>query len=113
MPRTTVAPSITHLSLVYRTNLQGKKRTVTVTRQCCYGYNRAKGQQYCEKIDWVPVIATAEKLGANEFIRSAKNNGLEEKLTENITLFVPLDGAFTDFSEQMFETVGVLRFLRQ
>lgn len=101
-----IKSSKTILSIDYRTNLQGKKRTVTVTRQCCYGYNRGKGQQHCEKIDWVPVIETAEKLGANEFIRSAKNNGLQEKLTENITVFVPLDEAFTDFSEQMFETVG-------
>lgn len=97
---------ITHLSPVYRTNVKGKKRTETVTRQCCYGYSRGRHNEYCEKIDWVPVIETAEKLGANEFIRSAKNNGLEEKLTGNITLFVPLDGAFTDFSEHMFETVG-------
>lgn len=80
---------------------------MTVTRQCCHGYGRLKGEQFCEKIDWAPVLETAEKLGANEFIRSAKNNGLEEKLSENITLFVPLDGAFTDFSEQMFETVGI------
>lgn len=91
--------------------MQGKKRTVTVSRQCCYGYARGNGQQYCEKIDWVPVIETAEKLGANDFIRSAKNNGLEEKLSQNITLFVPLDEAFTDFSEQMFETVSVAKCL--
>lgn len=82
---------------------------MTVSRQCCYGYSRNQGQQqFCEKIDWVNVIETAEKLGAKEFIRSAKNNGLEEKLSGNITLFVPLDGAFTDFSEQMFETVGAM-----
>lgn len=81
---------------------------MTVSRQCCYGYSRNQGQQFCEKIDWVNVIETAEKLGAKEFIRSAKNNGLEEKLSGNITLFVPLDGAFTDFSEQMFETVSAM-----
>lgn len=52
----------------------------------------------------VSVEHTAEKY-AKEFIRSAKNNGLSDKLQENITMFVPLDEAFTDFSEQMFESV--------
>lgn len=94
------------VAVIYRTNVQGKKRTVTVSRKCCHGYAPSRAANgHCVKFDLQSVIEVAEKLGAKEFIRSAKNNGLEEKLAENVTLFAPLDEAFTDFAEQMFETV--------
>lgn len=84
----------------------GKKKTLTVTHQCCHGYGRPRNAEItapCVKIDIKSIVDTAEEMGAKEFIRSAKNNGLEEKLQSNITLFLPTDTAFTDFSEQMFE----------
>lgn len=88
-------------------NHGGKKRTVMVTRQCCHGYGQSKGNGgFCEKIDLFNVEETAEKLGAKEFIESVKKNGLSEKLSQNITVFVPLDSSFADFSEQMFESVS-------
>lgn len=57
-------------------------------------------------MELVSVAETSEKLGAKEFIRSAKNNGLEEKLFTNVTIFAPNDDAFTSFSEEMFESVS-------
>lgn len=58
----------------------------------------------------LPVMETSEKLGAKEFVKAAKNNGLEEMLTKkNVTLFLPTDTSFTEFSEQMFESVVTFR----
>ncbi|GAB0094832.1 transforming growth factor-beta-induced protein ig-h3 [Sergentomyia squamirostris] len=87
-------------------NRDGQKYTVTVTHMCCHGYERARDGRgtSCKKVDLHSVEETAESLGAKEFITSTKNNGLGEKITENITMFVPLDSAFTDFSEKMFES---------
>ncbi|XP_059609251.1 transforming growth factor-beta-induced protein ig-h3 [Phlebotomus argentipes] len=88
-------------------NRNGQKYTVTVTHKCCHGFERAReGGRHatCKKVDLHSVEETAESLGAKEFMRSVKNNGLTEKITENITMFVPLDSAFTDFSEKMFES---------
>lgn len=53
-----------------------------------------------------PIPETAEKLGAKEFIRMAKTNGFENEFAKNITLFAPLDDAFTDFSEHILENVS-------
>lgn len=51
-------------------------------------------------------METSEKLGAKEFVKSAKNSGLEDMLTKkNVTVFLPTDASFTEFSEQMFESV--------
>uniref|UniRef100_A0A6B2EGS4 Putative transforming growth factor-beta-induced protein ig-h3 isoform x2 n=1 Tax=Phlebotomus kandelakii TaxID=1109342 RepID=A0A6B2EGS4_9DIPT len=88
-------------------NRNGQKYTVTVTHKCCHGFERVRdGGRHatCKKVDLQSVEETAESLGAKEFMRSVKNNGLSEKITENITMFVPLDSAFTDFSEKMFES---------
>lgn len=57
-------------------------------------------------MDLQPIMETSEKLGAKEFIKAAKNNGLEDMLTKkNVTVFLPTDASFTEFSEQMFESV--------
>lgn len=78
-------------------------------RQCCHGYGRpstADMSQPCEKMNLESVMETSEKLGAKEFIKAAKNNGLEDMLTKkNVTVFLPTDASFTEFSEQMFESV--------
>ncbi|XP_055698928.1 transforming growth factor-beta-induced protein ig-h3 [Phlebotomus papatasi] len=88
-------------------NRNGQKYTVTVTHKCCHGYERARDGgrgTTCKKVDLQSIEETAESLGAKEFMKSVKNNGLSERITENITMFVPLDSAFTDFSEKMFES---------
>lgn len=62
----------------------------------------------CEKVNLSSISETAENLGAKEFIRSAKTNGLDDEFTKNITLFAPIDEAFTDFAEHIFENVSIL-----
>lgn len=92
-------------------NENGQKKTVSITHQCCHGYGRradADISKTCEKMDLLPIMETSEKLGAKEFVKAAKNSGLEEMLTKkNVTLFLPTDASFTEFSEQMFESVGI------
>lgn len=48
---------------------------------------------------------TIEKLGGKEFMRSAKKTSVLEEM-EGMTVFAPVDEAFTDFSEKMFENVS-------
>lgn len=90
-------------------NENGKTKTISITRQCCHGYGRQTDvdvSKTCEKLNLVSVMETSEKLGAKEFAKSAKNNGLEDMLTKkNVTVFLPTDASFTEFSEQMFESV--------
>lgn len=60
----------------------------------------------CEKLDLHPIAETAENLNGKEFVRAVQKNSLESKLTNNVTLFLPIDSAFTEFAEQMLETVS-------
>lgn len=75
---------------------------MTVSRKCCHGSSRSQNGP-CHKFELLSVLDTAEKLGAKKFIRSVQ--GLEEKLAENITLFVQVDGSFKDLCEQMIQSV--------
>ncbi|XP_055904635.1 transforming growth factor-beta-induced protein ig-h3 [Eupeodes corollae] len=89
---------------IFSTN--GKKKTLTVTRQCCQGFGRRPNAAYteqCKKIEMKSFEDAATDMGGNEFMRSVKNNGLENMLASNVTLFLPTNQAFTTFSEQMFE----------
>lgn len=89
---------------IYSTN--GKKKTLTVTRQCCQGFGRRPNAAYtehCEKMEIKSFEDAAIDMNGNEFMRSIKNNNLEGMLKSNMTLFLPTNEAFTTFSEQMFE----------
>lgn len=50
---------------------------------------------------------TIEQLGGKEFMKSAKKGSLLEEM-EGLTVFAPMDEAFTDFSEKMFENVSLI-----
>lgn len=79
-----------------------------MTKQCCHGFSRPRTSDVtaaCEKLDVKSFTETAEQLGSKEFMRSVGKNDLKEKFDDNITLFMPTDEAFTDFSEQMLENV--------
>lgn len=60
----------------------------------------------CEKLELHPISETAESLNGKEFVRAVQKNSLEPKLANNVTLFLPIDSAFTEFAEQMLESVG-------
>lgn len=59
----------------------------------------------CEELNLKSVIETSEKLEGREFVRSAQKNDVDDHLKKNVTLFLPTDAAFTEFAEQMLESV--------
>lgn len=93
-------------------NENGKKKTISVTHQCCHGYGRKRNSRVanivmpCEELNLRSVIETSEKLEGREFVRSAQKNDIDDKLRKNVTLFLPTDAAFTEFAEQMLESVS-------
>uniref|UniRef100_A0A336KVQ9 CSON015538 protein n=1 Tax=Culicoides sonorensis TaxID=179676 RepID=A0A336KVQ9_CULSO len=88
------------------TNQGGKKRTFKITYKCCAGYGRRRTTENpnrnCVKLDLAPLENTIEKLGAKEFMRSAKKGAVLEEM-DGMTVFAPIDESFTEFSERMFE----------
>lgn len=94
----------------------GKKKTLSVTHQCCRGYGRKKNSQSanifmpCEELHLRSLIETSERLGGREFVRSAQKNDIDDELRKNVTLFLPNDSTFTEFAEQLLESVSKLTF---
>lgn len=82
------------------TNVEGRKTTVKIIKQCCHGFARVRSVAgNCEKIDLFSISETAEKLGGKSFVRTAIKNELNEMMDSNITVFVPIDTAFADFAD--------------
>jgi len=86
-------------------NENGKKRTLTITRQCCQGYGRSRNAEYgatCEKIEIKTLDAAALEMGTTDFITSAKSSGLSDVTNkdEKVTLFMPVDEAFKKYNDQ-------------
>ncbi|XP_058061424.1 periostin isoform X1 [Anopheles bellator] len=87
-------------------NVNGRKRTEKITRQCCHGFGRPRSgppNAQCQKLDLQSMEETAERLGAKEFIATLKKSGLERTLDNEVTLFLVLDGPYSTFAEQMWE----------
>lgn len=59
----------------------------------------------CEELHLRSLIETSERLNGLEFIRSAQKNDIDDELRKNITLFLPTDATFTEFAEQLLESV--------
>lgn len=89
----------------------GKKRIFTVTYKCCSGFARRRAQDnpngQCVKLDLSPIDNTIEKLGAKEFMASAKRSINPDEM-DGMTIFAPIDASFHDFSERMFEDVSTI-----
>lgn len=89
-------------------NQNGKKKTLTLTRQCCHGYGRPRNADFntpCEKIEIKDIEATAADMGAKQFIESAKSAGelgamLASGSGKHVTLFVPNDAAYLEYRGQ-------------
>ncbi|KAM7362558.1 midline fasciclin isoform 2-T2 [Cochliomyia hominivorax] len=87
-------------------NKNGKKKTLTISLQCCHGYGRPRNAAYatpCEKIEIKDIETTAADMGAKEFVAKAKSSGLSEQIEtrKNVTIFLPLDEAFTAYSDSV------------
>lgn len=89
----------------------GRKKTLSVTQQCCRGFGRRKDSKSanifmpCEELHLRSLIETSERLNGREFIRSAQKNDIDDELRKNVTLFLPTDATFTEFAEQLLESV--------
>lgn len=87
---------------------------MSVTQQCCKGFGRKKNSKSanifmpCEELHLRSLIETSERLNGREFIRSAQKNDIDDELRKNITLFLPTDATFTEFAEQLLESVCLL-----
>lgn len=62
----------------------------------------------CEEVHLRSLIETSERLNGLEFIRAAQKNDVDNELRQNVTLFMPTDAVFTEFAEQLLESVGFL-----
>lgn len=88
----------------------GRKKTMSVTQQCCRGFGRKKDSKSaniympCEELHLRSLIETSERLSGREFIRSAQKNDIDDELRKNVTLFLPTDATFTEFAEQLLES---------
>lgn len=96
---------------VFSVDENGRKKTTSVTQQCCRGFGRKKNSPSsnifmpCEELHLRSLIETSERLNGREFIRSAQKNDIDDELRKNITLFLPTDATFTEFAEQLLESV--------
>ena len=92
----------------------GRKKTTSVTQQCCRGFGRKKNSQSanifmpCEELHLRSLIETSERLNGREFIRSVQKNDIDDELRKNVTLFLPTDATFTEFAEQLLESVRTI-----
>lgn len=94
------------LFLNFSINKNGKKKTLTISRQCCHGYGRPRNAAYatpCEKIEIKDIESTATDMGAKEFVAKAKSSGLADMIQtrKNVTIFLPLDDAFTSYADSV------------
>lgn len=62
----------------------------------------------CEELHLRSLIETSERLNGLEFVRSAQKNDVDNELRQNVTLFLPTDATFTEFAEQLLESVRFL-----
>lgn len=94
--------------MVFRVNNHGVVKTFTVRYKCCYGYKRTpdKPDGCTKQADLKPLLQTVEDVGGKEFGNMIKNNGLDDKLQGNYTIFVPTDNALNDFTERMVDLVS-------
>lgn len=82
------------------TNQGGRKKTVTTTSTCCYGFKRAR-TGFCEKFELLSMTKIGEELNAKQFISSIETNGLQEMMNSNVTIFMPADESFMVLSQNI------------
>jgi transforming growth factor-beta-induced protein len=97
------------------TNQAGRKKTVTMTSGCCHGFKRARSG-FCEKFELLSMAKIGEELNAKQFVDSAEKNDLQEMMKSNITVFMPPDSVFMEYSRNVADNnleVAPLRNRRQ
>jgi transforming growth factor-beta-induced protein len=84
------------------TNQAGKKKTITTTSSCCFGFKRGRNG-FCEKIDLLSMTQIGEQLEAKQFVSSVEKNDLKDMMESNVTVFMPSDDSFEEFSQNVVD----------
>lgn len=82
------------------TNEGGRKKTVTTTHQCCHGFRRGR-TGFCEKFELLSIEKLGEQLNAKQFVSSAEKNDLKAEMDANVTIFMPSDDSFMNYSQNV------------
>lgn len=93
------------------TNQGGSKKTVTTTMSCCHGFKRARSG-FCEKFELLSMTQIGEQLNAKSFVSSAEKNDMKEIMESNVTIFMPADDSFMEFSQNVVDNDLVVAPLR-
>jgi len=81
----------------------GVKKTIILRHFCCHGFKREQGKTGCAEVDMKPLEDTVRELGGLEFLILLDENNMLEKLTKNMTVFVPTNDAIEDFHRDLVE----------
>jgi transforming growth factor-beta-induced protein len=84
------------------TNQGGQKKTVTTTSMCCHGFKRSRSG-FCEKFELLSMTQLGEQLKAKQFISSVEKNDLKNMMESNMTIFMPSDESFMEFSQNVVD----------
>lgn len=82
-----------------KTSRRGIHKTVTVIYKCCHGY--IKEDTGCTKIDMRSMPDTLQDIGATDFLSMTMAAGLEELLSQNLTIFAPTNEAMQEFTADL------------
>lgn len=79
---------------------------MSVSYQCCHGFARASTDVYapCEKVDLLSLEDTTARLHAGQFVKRSQKSGIDFNDLTNVTLFVPLDAYFADYTPDVIES---------
>ncbi|XP_077301821.1 midline fasciclin isoform X2 [Arctopsyche grandis] len=94
--------SLTKYECMRRVQTDSESKTLRIRYQCCYGFRRKRSGN-CEKIELLPLIEKIKQLNGTEFLIMAQNLGLMLR-DRNLTVFLPSNEAFTDFTKNMLES---------
>ena len=84
-----------------RANTNGRKKTVIVKHECCYGYTREAGELGCSGRVMDSLENTIKEVGAEEFLELLDTVDMRGWLDDNMTIFVPTDEAVEDFRHDL------------
>jgi len=79
----------------------GVRRTIVERQVCCHGHRRTPGSLGCQEVILEPLVETVQGLGGQEFLALVEDQGLIDRMAENVTVFLPTDDAVEDFHHDL------------
>ncbi|XP_013095429.2 transforming growth factor-beta-induced protein ig-h3-like [Biomphalaria glabrata] len=86
------------------------RKVYTLIYECCHGYSRQAEDYGCPNaVSDLNLIEKAEELGLTDFVKAVKTLKLTEDLqTNNYTVFIPQNGAFSLDGDLMDSGAGII-----